>query len=60
MPFIDGPHRGPEIKPLYPTAPEAASEDPALYQLLTLVDAIRTGRSRERRLAQARLTEALS
>ena len=60
MPFMDGPHRGPGIKPIYPTAPEAASEDPALYSLLALVDAIRTGRSRERKLAQARLTEALS
>ena len=60
MPLIDGPHRGPSIGPLYPTAPEAASEDPALYQLLALVDALRTGRSRERKLAQARLAEALS
>ena len=60
MPFLDGPNRGPEIKPIYHTAPEAAWEDPALYKLLALVDALRTGRSRERRLAQARLTEALS
>ena len=60
MPFLDGPHRGPGIKPIYPTAPEAAWDDPALYNLLALVDAIRTGRSRERKLAQAKLTEALS
>ena len=59
MPFVDGPHRGPEIKPLYPTAPEAAWEDPALYKLLILVDALRTGRSRERKLAQTWLEEAL-
>lgn len=60
MPFMDGPHRGPGIKPIYHTAPEAAWEDPALYRLLALVDAIRTGRSRERKLAQVRLTDALS
>lgn len=60
MPFLDGPHRGPGIKPIYHTAPEAAWEDSALYSLLALVDAIRTGRSRERKLAQAQLTEALS
>lgn len=60
MPLLDGPHRGPEITPLYPTAPEAASEDVALYNLLGLVDALRTGRSRERKLAQSLLAEALS
>jgi hypothetical protein len=33
--------------------------DPALYQLLALVDAIRDGRARERNLAERDLVERL-
>lgn len=34
---------------------EAARRDPALYELLALVDALRGGRARERKLAQDEL-----
>ncbi|MEG7523780.1 MAG: hypothetical protein M3H12_11860 [Chromatiales bacterium] len=40
-----------EFSPLYKSAPGAAKRDPALYELLVLVDAIRGGRARERELA---------
>jgi hypothetical protein len=43
--------RGQAIEPLYPSAPGAARKDPALYELLALVDAIRVGRVREQRIA---------
>ena len=51
MPLKDGPARGPEIAPLYRSAPEAARNDEHLYKLLALVDALRTGRARERKIA---------
>ena len=51
MPLPGGPVRGPEVKPLYRSAPWAASHDAQLYELLALVDALRTGRVRERKLA---------
>lgn len=36
---------------IYRTAPDAALADPALHRLLALLDALRTGRARERMLA---------
>lgn len=49
--------KGPTLSPLYRTAPQAALADPALHRLLALLDALRTGRARERALA-AELIEA--
>lgn len=60
MPWPDGPARGPEIAPLYRSAPLAASTDERLYQLLALVDALRTGRARERKVAAEALLEFVS
>lgn len=54
-----GDTRGQEFRPLYKTAPAAARRDPALYEVLALVDAIRGGRSRERLLAFELLAERL-
>jgi hypothetical protein len=56
-PDAEGTVRGEGIEPLYPSVPLAARSDPALYELLALVDAIRGGRARERNLA-ARALEA--
>lgn len=50
-PYAQGSVRGVELSPLYKTAPKAAQEDPKLYELLTLIDAIREGRAREREIA---------
>lgn len=47
----EGKAKGPTLSPLYRTAPQAALADPALHRLLALLDALRTGRARERTLA---------
>jgi hypothetical protein len=39
------------LTPLYPSVPDAAREDPQLYELLALVDALRVGKARERMIA---------
>ena len=54
-----GPVRGTAFEPLYPSVPEAARHDPYLYELLALVDAIRDGRIRERKLAEQELITRL-
>jgi hypothetical protein len=55
----EGKIRGYAFSPLYPSVPKAAALDPALYELLALVDAIRDGRARERELAIKELTARL-
>jgi hypothetical protein len=47
----EGTVRGYALTPLYKSVPYAAKRDPELYALLALVDAVREGRSRERKLA---------
>jgi len=51
--------KGPSLSPIYRAAPEAALSDPALYRLLALLDALRTGRARERELATKALAVEL-
>jgi hypothetical protein len=58
-PSVDGTVRGDSLVPLYPAAPRLAGRVPDLYELLTLVDAIRVGRARERTRAAALLRERL-
>jgi hypothetical protein len=50
-PDPDGPVRGLSFSPLHKSAPAAARDDGAFYELLALVDALRGGRARERQLA---------
>jgi hypothetical protein len=50
-PYAEGNVRGQEIEPLYPSVPKAVKKDPALHELLALVDGIRVGRARERKIA---------
>jgi hypothetical protein len=50
-PDPNGKVRGQAFSPLYKSVPQAAREDGNLYALLTLVDAIRGGRARERSMA---------
>ena len=50
-PDPDGEVRGQTFSPLYKSVPKAAREDGRLYELLTLVDAVRGGRVREREMA---------
>jgi len=55
----EGSARGYEFSPLYKSVSKAAAKDSALYELLTLVDAIRDGRARERELAVKELAARL-
>ena len=59
-PHAKGESRGPSLNPLHEHVPEAALSDPALYEPLALLDAMRTGRSRERMLAQKLFSDRLS
>jgi DNA-binding Lrp family transcriptional regulator len=52
--------QGAAVQPLYPSVPGAAGRDPALYDLLALVDALRIGRARERAIAEKEITEHLN
>ena len=51
--------RGQAFLPLYKSVPKAAENDRRLYELLSLVDAIRGGRARERDLAAKELQKQL-
>jgi len=46
-----GDTKGVAVEPLFRTAPMAVKQDPTLYAFLALVDAIRLGQPRERKLA---------
>jgi len=59
-PHADGKARGPSVIPLYASAPEAAGRDSRLYELLALVDTLRLGAARERKLAAELLREKLA
>jgi hypothetical protein len=50
-PDPDGEVRGQSFSPLYKSVPKAAREDQRLYELMSLIDAIRGGRARERQMA---------
>ena len=56
-PYGEGKTRGYAFAPLYKHAPEAARKNGELYQLLSLADALRDGRARERALAMEELTK---
>jgi hypothetical protein len=58
-PYPDGTVRGQTITPLYKSVPAAAIIDPELHQLLSLIDAIRVGRTREQRMASTELEQRL-
>lgn len=58
-PHPEGIAKGQGLLPLYETLPLAAMDDPALYELLALFDALRAGQTRERELAKKFLEERL-
>jgi len=58
-PWHEGRVRGISFQPLYKTVPDACSKDPLLYEYLALLDAIRSGRARERNIAEQELTKRL-
>lgn len=59
-PSADGTVRGASLQPLYPGAPATPQRNPKLYELLTLVDAMRIGRARERQRARTLLQDRLT
>ena len=59
-PHADGPARGQSLIPLFPGAPALSTRNPALYELLTIVDALRVGTTRVRNIAAELLSERLS
>jgi hypothetical protein len=58
-PYEEGKQRGLTLAPLYKTAPLAVLHDDSFYQLLVLADALRDGRVRERRIAEAEMHRRL-
>jgi hypothetical protein len=58
-PDPEGEVRGLAFSPLYKAAPTAARRDPKLYELLTLLDAVRGGGARERTVALRLLEKRL-
>jgi hypothetical protein len=59
-PTADGPVRGLAFAPLYKCVPQAALRDPALHELLALVDAIRGGTAPVRKVACMELSARLA
>ena len=51
--------RGQTIAPLYASVPQLALKDVPLYELLTLIDALRVGKAREKNLAIDELTKRI-
>lgn len=64
MPLVwpdpQGDSYGPGLLPLHHNVPAAARQDRALFDVLSLLDAIRAGAAREREMAAALLAERLS
>lgn len=58
-PSASGSRRGHSISPLYPGAPATAEDNPELYRLLAMTDALRIGRARERELAKEALRQVI-
>jgi hypothetical protein len=59
-PDAKGDSVGQTVTPLYKRAAQLPSNCPAVYELLTLVDAIRVGRVRERASAMEKIKERLA
>jgi DNA-binding Lrp family transcriptional regulator len=55
-PDPEGNVQGAAVEPLYGSVPRAARQDPELYAMLALVDALRIGRARERSIAEKEIS----
>lgn len=58
-PDASGEKLGYGVEPLHPSAPMAARQDARLYEILTLIDALREGRTRERLIAEDELLKRI-
>lgn len=61
-PYIEGDRRGNALEPLYSSVPKSIIlyPDPLFYELLVLIDAIRSGKARERNIAVELLKKRLN
>lgn len=59
-PDPEGTIRGVAVEPLYRSVTKSAKTDLPLYELLTLVDALRIGRARERNLAEEEIKQRIT
>lgn len=59
-PHPEGSLRGLSIAPLFKSVPDAALKDARLYELLALIDAIRTGNQREASIAKRSFEELVA
>jgi hypothetical protein len=59
-PDPEGSTKGYALEPLFKPIGKAVRQDPKLYELLALVDAIRDGRARERKLAEQKLKSLIA
>ena len=58
-PDAEGEMRGTAFQPLYPSLAKAAKIDVGLYDVMTLIDAVRGGAARERELGKEELVRQL-
>ena len=58
-PYAQGQVRGQAIEPLHLAAPEAVEDWPELGEILALLDSLRAGDARVRRVAEDVLADAL-
>lgn len=58
-PYSKGKSRGQGIEPLEKHVPEISQKDHGLYEMLALIDGIRVGKSREKKIATDLLTNKL-
>lgn len=56
----EGTTRGYAVEPLYRSVPKVSRRDRKLYELLALVDALRIGRVRDRKLAEGELRKRIA
>ena len=59
-PHPEGQIRGQGLRPIYKSVPEASLRDAELYEWMALLDAIRSGRARERELAVGLIRKRLA
>ena len=59
-PDLDGSAQGMALTPLFPNATGLPARNPALYEILTLIDALRVGHAREKKAAEDFLRERLT
>ncbi|MFO7744885.1 MAG: hypothetical protein R6U04_06215 [Bacteroidales bacterium] len=58
-PYVEGKIRGQAVEPLHPNVPIACLRDKKFYELISLADAIRVGKVREKKLAIEMIKERI-